>query len=155
AEDLQVLNAALKANSNDASAHYLLGTLYFSKGVTDRALDEWEQARKLNPKLSVLHASLGMSLLHIEHKPEQALAVFQEGLSADSSNLKLYAGMDQALSILQRPPKDRVAALERYPDIANMPTGLVYELILNLVESGDFEKATSLFHNRFFQRAEG
>ncbi len=155
AEDLQVLSAALKSNPSDASAHYLLGTLYFSKGMNDRALDEWDRARKLNSKIPVLHASLGMSLLHVERKPEQALAVFQEGLAADSRNVELYTGMDQALSILQRPPQERVAALERYPDLANMPTSLVYELILNLAESGDFAKATGLFQDRFFQRAEG
>jgi tetratricopeptide (TPR) repeat protein len=31
----------------------------------------------------------------------------------------------------------------------------VYELILNLAEAGEFEKATALFRNRFFQREEG
>jgi tetratricopeptide (TPR) repeat protein len=56
---------------------------------------------------------------------------------------------------LQRSPQERVAALERYPDRTGMPTNLVYELILNLAESGEFEKATALFHNRFFPREEG
>ena len=41
-EDIQVLTAALNANPQDASAHYLLGTLYFAKGLTDEALAEWE-----------------------------------------------------------------------------------------------------------------
>jgi hypothetical protein len=48
-----------------------------------------------------------------------------------------------------------VEALQRYPDRTNMPSHLVYELILNLAESGDYEAATALFHNRFFQREEG
>jgi len=155
AEDLQVLTAALNSNAQDASAHYLLGTLYFSKGVTDRALAEWDQARKLNPQIRVLHASLGRALLHGKNDPEQALRVFQEGLHNDPQNLALYTGIDQAMSILQHPAKERVAALERYPDLANMPTSLVYELILNLAEAGEFEKAAALFHNRFFQREEG
>lgn len=155
AEDLQILTAALKSNPQDASAHYLLGTLYFSKGIADQALDEWEQARKMNPQIPVLHASLGRALLHVKKKPEQALEVFKEGLKADPSNVELYTGMDQALSILQRPSQERVAALESYPDLAHMPTALVYELILNLTEAGEFDKADSLFHNRFFQRAEG
>ncbi len=155
AEDLQVLTAALKSNAQDASAHYLLGTLYFSKGVTDQALAEWDQARKLNPQIRVLHASLGRALLHGKNDPEQALIAFQEGLHNDPQNLALYTGIDEALSILQHPPKERVAALEQYPDLANMPTALVYELILNLAEAGEFEKAAALFHNRFFQREEG
>jgi tetratricopeptide (TPR) repeat protein len=155
AEDLQVLTAALRSNAQDASAHYLLGTLYFSKGVTDQALAEWDQARKLNPQIHVLHASLGRALLHEKNDPEQALTVFQEGLHNDPQNLALYTGIDQAMSILQHPAEERVAALERYPDLASMPTSLVYELILNLAEAGEFEKAAALFHNRFFQREEG
>jgi len=155
AEDLQVLVAALKANPQDASAHYLLGTLYFSKGITDRALAEWVEARKLNPQIPVLHASLGRALLHVKNNPEEALRVFQEGLRTDRENIALYTGVNQALSILRHPPQERVSALEQYPDRANMPTSLVYELILNLAEAGEFEKADALFHNRFFQREEG
>jgi len=155
AEDIEVLTAALRANSQDASAHYLLGTLYFSRGLTDEALAEWEQARKFNPQIPTLHASLGLALLHAKDNPEQALTVFQEGLRADSRNVELYTGMDQALSILQRSPQERIAMLERYPDRANMPANLVYELILNLAEAGEFEKAAALFHNRFFPRQEG
>jgi tetratricopeptide (TPR) repeat protein len=155
AEDIEVLNAALHANPQDANAHYLLGTLYFSRGTTDDALDQWEQARKLNPQIPVLHASMGRALLHVKNNPEQALNVFQEGLHADPTNVELYTGIDQAMSILRRPPQERVAALERYPDRPNMPSHLVYELILNLAESGDYDKALALFHNRFFQREEG
>jgi tetratricopeptide (TPR) repeat protein len=155
AQDLEVLKAVMRTNPQDASAHYLLGTLYFSKALADQALAEWSEARKLNANIPVLHASLGRALLQEKNNPEQAFAVFQEGLRADPRNEELYTGMDQASSILQRPAQDRVAALERYPDLANMPTALVYELILNLAESGDFHKAAGLFHNRFFQREEG
>ena len=58
--------------------------------------------------------------------------------------------MDQALSVLARPAHERVAALERYPELADMPSALVYELALNRAESGDYEGATALFRNRFF-----
>jgi tetratricopeptide (TPR) repeat protein len=139
----------------DASAHYLLGTLYFSRGLTDGALAEWDDARRLNPQIEVLHASLGRALLHAKNDPEQALNVFQEGTHSDPRNVELYIGIDQALSILRRPPQERVAALERYPDPAKMPSHLIYELILNLSEAGDYDKAVTLFHNRFFQREEG
>ena len=149
------MNAALRTNPQDASAHYLLGTLYFSRGLTDQALDHWAQARKFNPEIPVLHASMGRALLHVKNDPEQALAVFQEGLRSDLSNVELYIGLDQALSILGRPARERVAALEHFPDSANMPSHLVYELILNLAEAGNYERAAALFHNRFFQREEG
>lgn len=155
AEDVEVLSAALRTNPQDASAHYLLGTFYFSLGLTDQALDQWAQARKFNPQIPVLHASMGRALLRVKNDPQQALAVFQEGLRSDPANMELYIGLDQALSILGRPARERVAALESYPDRANMPSDLVYELILNLTEAGDYDGAAALFHNRFFQREEG
>ena len=124
-------------------------------GVTDQALAEWNEARKLNSRISVLHASLGRALLHIKNDPQEALIAFQEGLRTDLQNVALYTGIDQALSILRHPPQERVSALEQYPDRASMPTSLVYELILNLTEAGEFEKAAALFHDRFFQREEG
>ncbi len=155
AEDIDVLSAALRTNPQDANAHYLLGTLYFSRGLTDLALDHWTQARKFNPQTPVLHASMGRALLHVKNDPQQALAVFQEGLRSDPANVELYTGLDQTLSILGRPARDRVAALESYPHRAHMPSHLVYELILNLVEAGDYDRAVALFHNRFFQREEG
>jgi predicted Zn-dependent protease len=155
AEDLAVLKAALSAKPQDASAHYLLGTLDFSRGLADEAISEWEEARKLNPQIQVLHASLGRALLHEKNDPEQALKVFQEGFEANSRNVELYTGIDQALSILGRPAKERVAALERFPDRAGMPSSLVYELILNLAEAGEYDQALALFKNRFFEREEG
>jgi tetratricopeptide (TPR) repeat protein len=98
---------------------------------------------------------MGRALLHVKNEPEQALAVFQEGVRSDPANVELYTGLDQALSILGRPASERVAALESYPDRANMPSYLVYELILNLTEAGNYDGAVALFHNRFFQREEG
>ena len=155
ATDLEVLRAATRDNPEDATAHYFLGTLYFSRGLTEPALAEWEQARRIDPNIPVLHASLGRAMLHTKDDPQQALDVFEEGLGSDPQNVELYTGMDQALSILQRPPIDRVQALDRYPDRTNMPSKLVYELILNLAESGQFDRSVALFHNRFFPREEG
>jgi tetratricopeptide (TPR) repeat protein len=154
-EGLEVLRDAVRINPRDATAHYLLGTLYFSRGLTKDALSEWEQARALNPQIPVLHASLGRALLHEEDDPAKALGVFEQGLAADPANIELYTGMDQTLSLLGRSAQERVTALERYPDHAHMPSNLVYELILNLVEVGDFEKAAAMFHDRFFPREEG
>ena len=155
AQELDVLRAALRENPEDGTAHYLLGTLYFSRGLTEDALVEWNAARKFAPGLPVLHASLGRVLLQAKNDPEGALAAFREGLRNDPNNVALYVGIDQALSLLKRPARERVDALQLYPDRANMPTRLIYELILSLAEAGEYDAATALFRNRFFAREEG
>jgi tetratricopeptide (TPR) repeat protein len=155
AEDLIVLRNAAEANPSDANAHYLLGTLYFSRGLTDEALAEWRRAKALNAKILVLDASMGIALLHVKHDPASALQAFRDGVSADRENDAVYLGADQSLSLLEKSSRERVQVFDAYPDLAKMPAPLVYELALNLAESGDFDRAVSLFHNRFFPREEG
>ncbi len=155
ATEYAVLQAASKANPSDATAHYLLGTFYFSRGLTDPALTEWADAKKSGANQRVLDASTGLALLHIKNDPQQALAAFQDGMHSDPENIAVYLGMDQALSLLHRSAQERADALGRYPHLGTAPPPLIFELILNLAEEGDFDKATSLFHNRFFPREEG
>jgi tetratricopeptide (TPR) repeat protein len=154
-EEFSVLRAAVRARPADATAHYLLGTLYFSRGLTDSALSEWSQAHNFGPDLPVLSASMGLALLHIKNDPEQALSAFRDGMRSDPTNVAVFTGVDQVLSLLNRPAQERVEALEKYPKLAEAPSGLVFELILNLAEEGDFARAERLFHNRFFPREEG
>ena len=155
AEALQVLHAALQVNPQDASAHYLLGTFYFSRGLTDAAISEWTNARDAKANIPVLDASLGLALMRIKREPAAALKIFRDGLSSDPTNDEIYFGLDQALSLTKAPASERASALERYPDSAHMPVALVYELALNRAEAGDFKGALALFHNRYFPRKEG
>jgi tetratricopeptide (TPR) repeat protein len=155
AETVHVLQAAIRARPSDGTAQYLLGTFFFSRGLTDAALQAWDQARKLAPETPVLNADIGVALLHVRKDPQGALTAFRDGLAVDPKNPALYVGMDEALSLMKRAAQDRVQALERYPDLAQMPSHLVYELALNRVEAGDFDGAKRLFQGRFFPRQEG
>jgi len=154
-EDRSALESALRSNPNDATAHYLLGTFFFSRAMTTAALREWNTARDLHAKIPALEASLGWALLHETHDTEKALAVFKDGIANDPKNAVNYSGAITALAILGRSAAQRVQILERYPDPKSMPLALVYELALNKAEAGDFAGATALFHNRFFGREEG
>jgi tetratricopeptide (TPR) repeat protein len=155
AEELTVLSTVVRTNPQDATAQYLLGTLHFSRGLTDSALEEWLLSRKSNPQIPVLDASLGLALLHEKHDAERALSTFRDGLQSDATNVTVYLGADQALSLLSKPASERVQVLEKYPNLADAPSSLIFELILNLAEAGDFQRAESLFGNRFFPREEG
>jgi tetratricopeptide (TPR) repeat protein len=155
AQTLAVLEAAVRARPGDATAHYLLGNLRLASGLVDQAVNEWQTARRINAAIPVLDASLGRVLLRVRRDPQAALEVFRAGLAADPRNLQVYAGIDEAMSILGTPAARRVAELERYPDNASMPAPLVYEMALSYAEAGRFEKARAMFENRFFPREEG
>jgi len=154
-EDQQALKDAIRTNEKDATAHYLLGTWYFAREKTDEALNEWQQARKLNPQIPVLEASLGLALLHSKRDFAGALNAFEEGIENDPLNVVNYAGPVAAMTLLARPAVERVKTLERFPDLDRMPTSLVYELALNRAEAGNYSGAIELFQNRFFGSEEG
>ena len=152
-ESAVVLRRALGANPDDATAHFLLGSLFLSGGEADEALAEWEKARSLNPRLTVLHRNIGFTLLYARGAAADALAVFQEGMGADPTNVELYEGADQALSLLGRGADERIASLGRYPETP-LPSRLVYKRALALAEAGHFAEAQQLFPGRFFPREE-
>jgi tetratricopeptide (TPR) repeat protein len=153
AESVVVLRSALEANPKDATAHFLLGSLYLSGGMSDEALAEWEKARALDPRIPVLHRNIGFTLLYARGAAADALRAFEEGMTADPTNVELYQGADQCLTLLGRGPDERIAALRRYPDAA-LPSTLIYKLALALADAGRFAEAEALFPGRFFPREE-
>jgi Flp pilus assembly protein TadD len=155
AEDFRSLTAALLKNENDATAHFLLGEWYFSRGESEPALKEWQGALALNPSLPVLDASLGLALLYVKENFDGALKVFEDGIKNDPLNITNYSGAVVASSLLGKSPAERVKILERYPNQGTMPTTLAYELALSRAESRDYDGAARLFQNRFFGREEG
>jgi tetratricopeptide (TPR) repeat protein len=153
--DRIVLEAALAANSSDATAHYLFGTQLFSKGLYDEGIEHWTEAKRLAPKLPVLDADLGKAWLHIKGDPTHALAAFREGIENDPANAEIYVGLDEAMSLTGVSAQERAAALGRYPSPATMPSNLVYQLALTRAEAGQFDQALALFKGRFFPSEEG
>jgi tetratricopeptide (TPR) repeat protein len=159
--DRTVLEAALAANSSDATAHYLLGTLLFSKGLYDPGIEHWTQAKRLSPKMPVLDVDMGKAWLHIKDDPQRALVAFQEGVENDPANADIYVGLDEAMSLTGVSAKERAAALGRYPSAAgdtapsSMPANLVYQLALTRAEAGQYDQALALFKDRFFPSEEG
>jgi Flp pilus assembly protein TadD len=149
-----VLRAALRANPDDATAHFLLGALLLSGGRVDDAIAEWQEARRLDPKRPVLHRNLGLTLLHARGDAAGALALFEEGLDVDGGNIALYVGADQALSRLGRPSHEHIAVLERFPDRKALPPVLVEKFSLALAEADRFPEAEALFADRYFPREE-
>jgi tetratricopeptide (TPR) repeat protein len=159
--DRTVLDAALAANNSDGTAHYLLGTLLFSKGLHELGMEHWTEAKRLTPKLPVLDADMGKAWLHLNGDPQRALKSFREGAENDSTNADIYIGLDEAMSVTGVSAKERAETLERYPSSAGkeslsaMPANLVYQLALTRAEAGQYEEALVLFKDRFFPSEEG
>lgn len=160
ATDQVVLESAVMSNPDDTTAHYLLGTLLFSKGLYDDAIAQWTEAKRANQKMPALDADMGKAWLYIKGDSTRAMAAFREGTTNDPTNADNYSGLDTAMSLSGMPAKDRAEELGHYPTADNatysdMPATLVYHLALARAEAGQYEQALALFHGRFFPSEEG
>ena len=91
-DSFAVLRRAIEINSHDASAHFLLGSLYFSGGETGPALEEWQRASEINPSIPTLHRNMGYAVLLSGGPPQRAIDLFREGVKYDKDNVDVYLG---------------------------------------------------------------
>lgn len=152
---MTVLRAAIAANPSDASAHFLLGTLLFSRGMVDEALEEWRRTASIRPDTPTLDADMGRALLDIKNQPAEAAKAFEHGFKADPSNPALYVGMNMAMQALGKSGAERIAMFERFPGHADMPDDLARAYVKALRENGQDEKANDLLKKHFLPAEEG
>ncbi len=150
-----VLRNALKADPNDWTAQFLLGSLYLSSGLVEPAIESWQHVRVSEPHIPVLHRNLGLTLLQRGDYSESR-AVLEEGVKAEKDNVDVYLTLDGVLSAVGASARDRVAALGRFPASgAAIPAALAFKSAFAKAEAGDERGAEGLFHDRFFPREEG
>ena len=154
-ESLVVLRRAVEVNPQDATAHFLLGSLYLSGDMTGPAMEEWEITRRLKPAIPGLQRNMGYTVLYSGGSPERAIELFREGTKYDPHNVDVYLGLDEAMEKAGRPASERVKALQQFPDLQTAPAVLVFRLVQLLEQTGEFDQAEKLLTNRFFAREEG
>jgi tetratricopeptide (TPR) repeat protein len=155
ADSFPVLRRAIQVNPSDATAHFLLGSLYLSGGMNAPAMQEWEAARRITPDIPTLHRNMGYTLLRSGGPLEQAIELFREGMNYDPRNVDLILGLEEAMDKAGRPPDERVRALQSFPHLQSAPTALVFRLVRLLGDAREFDPAEKLLADRFFAKEEG
>jgi tetratricopeptide (TPR) repeat protein len=154
-EQLEVFGRAIAANTRDASAHFLLGSLYMAGGMVEQASGEWEAARRIRPGIPALLRSMGFATLASHGSPQRAMELFTEGTRLDASNASIYLGLEQAMQAAGKPIEARIHALKMLSPDQNPPSELVFQLARDLAEAGRFDEAIQKMASHFVAREEG
>jgi tetratricopeptide (TPR) repeat protein len=155
AESLPVLRRAIEVNPQDAAAHFLLGSLYLSGGMTRLAMEEWEAARRIMPAIPTLHRNMGYTMLRSGGALEQAIDLFCEGVKYDPGNADLILGLDEAMEGAGTPASERAHTIKGFPNLKSATSALVFRAVHLLGETEEFDVAEKLLMNRFFVKEEG
>lgn len=154
-ESFQVLRAALQANPSDATAHFLLGSLYLAGGLPDPAMEEWKAAYDLHGNFPGLHANLGRLLVERKKDNATALKVFEEGIQVDPRNQTLQDGLAKSIedkkAVLAANTAKPTFFVDHTPPPASKPEELA-QLALSMLESDRLAEAAGVFTQENFAK---
>jgi tetratricopeptide (TPR) repeat protein len=111
-ESIGVLERAVAANPDDASAPYYLGNLLYDI-QPQRAIAAWEKSRALCPQFAMVHRNLGLAYARIEKNYPKAAESLAKAISIDASDPLAFAEYDSIAEQAGVAPVTRLAMLEK------------------------------------------
>jgi len=149
------LQAALVANPKDARAAYYLGNLFYNRRRNREAISQWEQSARFLPAFSIVWRNLGIAYFNILGDAERARAAFDRAFLAGPADARVLYERDQLWKRIGVAPLQRLAELEKFPELTSLRDDLSVELAALYNQTRQHEKALSLIQSRRFQPWEG
>ncbi|XHF13665.1 adventurous gliding motility TPR repeat lipoprotein GltE [Archangium gephyra] len=112
------LRRILQADSKNAAAHLNLGIAYKGQGQLDKAMQEYDEAEKLDPKMAAVHLNRAIMLHRHKGAPERAIELYRKYIAMSGGEVALNAEhpifglLREAESIVQA-QREAVAAEEQ------------------------------------------
>lgn len=85
------LRRILQADGKNAAAHLNLGIAYKGQGQYDKAMQEYDEAEKLNPELAAVHLNRAIILHRVKDAPERAVELYKKYIAMAGGDVALSA----------------------------------------------------------------
>ena len=154
-EDVVALTLAKTLNPDGARAPYYLGCLYYDKRQYDEAIENWECSARIDPLFPTVWRNLALARFNKQDRQEEAVAYMERAFSLDETDARILMELDQLYKRMQRPHADRLAFLQKYPQLIAQRDDLVLEEITLLNQLGRYEEAMQKLDAHQFHPWEG
>lgn len=154
-EAILTLRAALEINPDDAYANHYLGNLFYDKRQYDLAQNYWEEAARLNPSFPTAWRNLALVYFNKRNDPDKAVKAMEKAFSLDATDSRVLMELDQLYKKLKRPHSERLALLQKYPELIKQRDDLILEEITLLNQCGQYQTAMEKLDNHQFHPWEG
>ena len=155
AEDVIALEAAKEKNPQGARAPYYLGCLYYAARQYDLAIENWERSAELDPKFPTVWRNLALGRFNKQDRQQEALEYMERAFHLDENDERVLMELDQLYKRLHRPHAERLAFLQKYPELIRRRDDLVLEEITLLNQVGRYEEAMQKLDSHIFHPWEG
>lgn len=154
-EAILALQAAIAVNPADANANHFLGNLYYDKRQYDLAMAHWQRAAELNPEFPTTWRNLALGYFNKHNDAEKALECMERAFALDTTDSRILMELDQLYKKMQRPHAERLAFLQKYPELIAQRDDLVLEEITLLNQTGKYAEAMKKLDGHIFHPWEG
>jgi len=151
-EELAAFEAALRANPDDTSAHYLAGLVLYSKDRNDEAVGHWRRAVELGHKDAMVYRCLGAAVSG--EKPQEAASYFRQALDRDGRVVEFYVDLDEIYRELGDLP-GRIEVLQQGVRMLPQRDTLAHRLGEAYFDAARYDDAVQMYLSRRFHIAEG
>ena len=155
AEDVVALEAAKTQNPKGAKAPYYLGCLYYAARQYDLAIENWELSAKLDPSFPTVWRNLALGRFNKQDRQEEALEYMERAFHLDENDERILMELDQLYKRLHKSHAERLAFLQRHPQLVERRDDLVLEEITLLNQTRRYEEAMKKLDAHTFHPWEG
>jgi tetratricopeptide (TPR) repeat protein len=155
AEAVVVLEWAKQQNPSDSKAPYYLGNFWYNARQYDEAVLNWELSAKLDDSFPTVHRNLALAYFNKQNQPEKALAELEKAFALDETDSRILMELDQLYKRLNYSHENRLANLEKYPELVDYRDDLYLERATLYNQLVQYEKAFELIRTRKFHPWEG
>ena len=155
AEDVIALESAKRENPDGSMAPYYLGCLYYAARQYDLAIANWELSARLNPSFPTVWRNLALARFNKQDRQEEAVEYMEKAFHLDEDDERVLMELDQLYKRLHKPHAERLAFLQKYPELIQRRDDLVLEEITLLNETGRYEEAMKRIDSHIFHPWEG
>lgn len=136
-------------------ALYLLGNIWYDKRQYTEAIRAWERSTELDDRFPTVWRNLALAYFNKLDKKQEAVSLLERAFSLDSTDARVLMELDQLHKRMGHSPKERLALLNRYKEVAfgRDDLYLEYATLLNL--TGEYRQAMQLIDARQFHPWEG
>ena len=154
-EEVLMLQDAIKVNPEGAKAPYFLGNFWYNARQYEKAVSCWESSVSLDDTYPTVFRNLSLAYYNKKNNPEKALQYIRKAFELDPSDSRILMELDQLYKKLRFPHAERLAFLEKYPDLVEMRDDICIERITLYNQLGMYRKAYDLINARKFHPWEG
>ena len=155
-EAIDVLRAAIKANSKDAHATYYLGNLLYD-WQPEEATRMWEASVALDPSFAITHRNLAIAYMHQKSGAEidKAIAEMEKAVSMEHKYALHFTELDELYEEAGTPLEKRLPLFQQNASVVAGRDDAVNREVALQIATGQLDEAIETMTTRTFAVAEG